>query len=142
MSNLDAFLTWLQQGAFRLANGAEIFYSVFGDGTFNVGRRCIQSYFRAFGMGAALTAGERKVNNAMKAGRIVIEKNYAATSSIFRICSHPENYKLAKKHPYAIEQLRVCHLLTNCYVCLNGNQASSSNTFGVSPPTLEEYLAL
>ena len=62
--------------------------------------------------------------------------------NIFCICTSPEGYKLAKRNPYALEQLRVCHLLVNCYICLNGDQASLDNTFGVPPPTLEEYLAL
>ena len=33
----------------------------------------------------------------------------------------------------AIEQLRVCHLLTNCYICLNGDHAGSINTFNIHP---------
>lgn len=84
----------------------------------------------------------KKVNNALKAARITIEKNYAMIGNVFRICYSTENFKLAKKNPYALEQLRVCHLLANCYVCLNGDQASSINTFGCAPPTLEEYLRL
>ena len=64
------------------------------------------------------------------------------TSSIFRICNMREGSKLAHKVPYAAEQLRVCHLLVNCYVCFNGDQASSDNTFGIDPPRLEEYLEL
>ena len=50
--------------------------------------------------------------------------------------------KLAKKKPYVVEQLRVCHLLLNCKVCLNGDVTGSTNTFGVVPPTLENYLQL
>ena len=34
----------------------------------------------------------------------------------------------------AIEQLRVCHLLTNCYICLNGDHTGSINTFNIRPP--------
>ena len=50
--------------------------------------------------------------------------------------------KIAKKNPYASEQLLVSHLLVNCYICVNGDQASSINAFGLTPPSLEEYLAL
>ena len=78
----------------------------------------------------------------MRAARIAIEKNYAMVSNIFRICGSAEGNKIAKKHPVVLEQLRVCILLTNCYVCLNGDQAGSVNTFNISPPSLEEYLAL
>ena len=50
--------------------------------------------------------------------------------------------KIAKETPYAIEQLCVCTLLTNCYVCINGDVTGSDNTFGLSPPMLSEYLRL
>ena len=110
--------------------------------SFSLSMQCIQSYYQAFGAGAQLTAEQQKCNKALKAARITIERNYAMVSNIFRICSSKEGYKLAKRNPYALEQLRVCHLLTNCYICFNGDQASCDNTFGVSPPTLEQYLAL
>ena len=42
----------------------------------------------------------------------------------------------------AIEQLRVCHLLTSCYICLNGDHAGSINTFNIRPPQLEDYFEL
>jgi hypothetical protein len=60
----------------------------------------------------------------------------------FCICETRDGYKIAKERPYAIEQLRVCTLLTNCYVCMNGDVAGSDNTFGLSPPMLSEYLRL
>jgi hypothetical protein len=47
---------------------------------------------------------------------------------------------LAKRSPYALEQLRVCHLLINCYVCCNGDQAGSTNTFGLMTLSLGVYL--
>lgn len=143
MSNLNAFLLHLQHGMFWVHDGgAWLYYSVFGDGAFNIGKQCIQSYYRAIGAGGQLSDEEKKCNNAMKAARITIEKNYGMTSTIFRICNSREGFKLAQNNPYALEQLRVCHLLVNCYVCLNGDQASSDNTFGCNPPRLEEYLAL
>jgi hypothetical protein len=73
-----------------------------------------------------------------------IEKNCGMTSSLFRVCADREwsKSKLAKKKkaPYAAEQLRVSHLLVNCYVCCQGDQVS--NTFGLVPPSLEEYLGM
>jgi len=86
--------------------------------------------------------GEKGCNAAMRSVCITIKKNYAMVSNLFRICAMADGYKVANVNPYAIEQLRVCTLLTNCYVCLNGNTASSDNTFGLSPPTLDEYLDL
>jgi hypothetical protein len=78
----------------------------------------------------------------MRSARITIEKNYAMVSNHFRICTTRDGYKIAKERPYAIEQLRVCTLFTNCYVCMNGNIAGSDNTFGLNPPMLSEYLRL
>jgi hypothetical protein len=52
----------------------------------------------------------------MRSARITVEKNYAMVSNLFSICEIRENYKIAKVKPYAIEQLRVYTLLTNCYV--------------------------
>lgn len=142
MSNLNAYLVWLQTNMFVLLNGAQVYFAVFGDGAFSLGLQCIQTYFRSFGVGGVLSDDESKCNNALKAARITIEKNYAMVSNIFRICKSVEGLKLAQNRPYALEQLRVCHLLTNCYICLNGDQAGSDNTFGVDPPSLEEYLQL
>jgi hypothetical protein len=78
----------------------------------------------------------------MRSARITVEKNYAMVSNLFCICETRDGYKIAKERPYAIEQLRVCTLLTNCYVCMNGDVAGSDNTFGLSPPMLSEYLRL
>ena len=141
MSNLNAFLAWIQYGVFFFS-GAWVVYSIFGDSAFSIGVECCRSYYRTFTRGGQLSEEEKKVNNALKAARITIEKNYAMIGNIFHICESPEAFKLAKKNPYSLEQLRVCHLLTNCYVCLNGDQASCDNTFGCSPPKLEVYLAL
>ncbi len=63
-------------------------------------------------------------------------------SNLFHICETWDGYKIAKERPYAIEQLCVCTLLTNCCVCMNGDVAGSNNTFGLSPPMLSKYLRL
>ena len=123
-------------------DGVWIKYSAFGDGAFGLRKECIQSYYKSYGAGAPIMADQERCNHAMKAARLTIEKNYGMTSNIFKICVVPDECKLAKRNPHAIEQLRVCHLLVNCYVCFKGDQAGSDNTFGLTPPKLEEYLAL
>jgi hypothetical protein len=85
---------------------------------------------------------EVKINAAFRAGWIPIEKNYGLTNCVFRICDTTRGYQLGKKRPYALEQLRVCHLLVNCYICLNGDQASGVNTFNCPSPRIEDYLQL
>ncbi len=89
-----------------------------------------------------MTNAQKRCNTAMRSARITVEKNYAMVSNLFHICSNKDNYKIAKEKPYAIEQLRVCTLLTNCYVCMNADVAGSDNTFGLSPPKLSDYLRM
>jgi hypothetical protein len=60
----------------------------------------------------------------MKAARIAIEKNYAQVSNGFSICCLKEGSKIAKTNPISFEELQVCRLLTNCYICFDGNQAA------------------
>jgi hypothetical protein len=87
-------------------------------------------------------AKEVKINATFRAAQMPIEKNYGLTNCVFRICDTERGYQLAKQHPYALEQLRVHHFLVNCYICFNGDQASSVNTFDCPPPCINEYLQL
>ena len=119
-----------------------LMYSLFGDSAFHINLLCIQSYYKAFGADGKLTNFEKNCNAAMKAARITIEKNYGAVSTVFRMCNSDEGFKIAKKNPYALEQLLVSHLLVNCYNCMNGDTVSSNNTFGITSRVLEEYLRL
>ncbi len=142
MSNLNAFLVLIQRGQFFSPVGAEVLYTVFGDLALNLGNQCIQSYYRTFAAAVQLTDTQRRCNAVMRSARITIEKNYAMVSNLFRICAEKDGYKIALEKPYTIKQLHVCTLLTNCYICFNGNTAGSDNTFGLSPPRLSEYLSL
>jgi hypothetical protein len=87
-----------------------------------------------------LTAEQNHCNRAMKSAQMVIEKNYGQMANIFRICSVSNNYRLAKINPYAVEQYRF--FFTNGYICFNGDQAGSVNKFGITPPTIEQYLLI
>ena len=145
MSNLDAFLSFIQRGMFSISlNGQRVpvFNAVFGDGTFAMNLQCVQSYYRRFSHAVQLTANQVRVNYFLKRGRETIEKSYAALGNEFHICDVKKGMKLAKVNPHAIEQLRVCHLMLNCKACFNGDIASSTNTCGVCPPKVEDYLSL
>ena len=133
-SGINGFLESIQMNS-------PVVYKLLGDGIFGLGLRCIVSYYRA-AVGRPLTQDEKDVNSALKAARITVEKHFSQQNVVFRICNYRYGFKLAQKHGYAVEQLRVCYLLVNCYNCMNGDQAGSTNTFGCSPPKLEEYLAL
>ena len=140
MSNLNAFLALIQQGQFFSPARTDVLFSAFGDCAFNLGHQCIQSYYRAFWAGAQLTDAQKQCNAAMRSARITMKKNYSMMTNLFRICETRDGYKIAKERPYAIEQLCVCTLLTNCYVCMNGDVAGSDNTYGLSPPCLANIL--
>ena len=135
LSGLDQFLYEIQQGQ-------QTIYCVLGDGIYNCNAlRCTRSYFKSFA-GLPLSADQIFINDHLKSGRQAIEHTYGAVENLFNICSHPRNYRFGTNRPYAQEQLRMCHLLSNIYTCLNGNAASSYRKFNVMPPTLHEYLHL
>lgn len=123
MSNLNNFLLWLQRGLFRVAGlGDWIFMLQSGTPRLAIEMCVFNPYYKSYGAGAPLTDKQRNFNNAMKAACITIEKNYGMTSTLFQICCVEGGNKLAKKS-IALEQLRVFHLMVNCYVCFNGDQA-------------------
>ena len=135
MSNLNEFLVSIQE-----QNQHE--YQALGDSAYGINLRCIRSYFKSFAGQPPLTAHQMKCNAAIKRCRQSIEWSYGDVSKYFSICAHPKHNMLAKKNPYAIEQLRVAHLLCNIYTCLNGDKASGHNGFCCKPPRLEDYLRL
>jgi hypothetical protein len=114
---------------------------LFGDSIFCGLLQYITTYYRAL-VPKVLTAKEVKINASFRAAWMPIEKNYGLTNCVFRICDTTRGYQLAKQHPYALEQLRVSHLLINCYICLNGDQVSSVNTFNCPLPCIDDYLRL
>jgi hypothetical protein len=61
-------------------------------------------------------------------------------SSLFCICANKEWNRLAKKAPYAIEQLKVSYLMVNCCVCFNGDQTELR--FGLMPSSIHVYLGV
>ncbi len=134
LSGLDWFLSLIQA-----ALPAHRICMLFGDSIFCGQLQNITTYYRLPGI---LIAAELKINAELRSARQPIEKNYGLTSCVQQICNTSHGYQLAKRHPYALEQLRVCHLLMNCYICFNGDQASGVNTFNCSPPKISDYLHL
>jgi hypothetical protein len=137
MSGLNEFLTAIQQD--RPATTPP--YSCMGDSIYGVNLECIRSYFKAHFTPAMMTEFMRVCDAEMRACRQHIEFNYGRTASLFSICADPDRFKLAQHKPYAVELLRVCHLLVNIYNCLKGDSASGYNAFDCSPPSLEQYLS-
>jgi len=135
MSCVNEFLVALQQQKLHECQAL-------GDSAYGINLHCICSYFRNFAGQPPLTPHQVTCNKAMKKCRQAIEWSYGDVSKYFSICAHPKHNMLAKKNPYAIEQLRVAHLLCNIYTCLNGDKASGHNGFCCPPPKLEDYLRL
>ncbi len=108
----------------------------------------IRSYYVPLIAGVDLTDAQKICNNRMKTVRQTIEHCYGDIENIFRICNQVDSVKLGHRMnddddtPTALRQLRMCHLLMNVYVCLNGNKASSSDKFNIQPPKLSDYLSL
>ena len=75
-------------------------------------------------------------------GDCALNLGHQCIQSYYRAFGADAQLTNAQKRPYTIEQLHVCTLLTNCYVCMNCDVAGSDNTFGLSPPMLSEYLRL
>ncbi len=128
------FLMLIQQGRPDV-------YSAFSDSTYNAQYlQCIWLYYISLIPGVGITDDQKTCNSRIKPCRQAIEWSYGNIENIFQICSHPRNYRLGKRLPYATatEQLRVCHLLYNIYTWLNRNKASSHQKFDL--PSLENYL--
>ena len=136
MSGLDRFLVLIQAHL-----PPHLRCMLLGDSIFRGNLQMITSYFHAI-LPDVLTPSELKCNASLRAARMPIEKNYGLQSCVFRISDTRRGSSYGSQRPYAIEQLRVCHLLINCYICFNGDQASGANTFAYPPPSIDEYLRL
>jgi hypothetical protein len=136
MSGLDPFLALIQAHL-----PPHLQCMIFGDSIFHGILQMITSHYRALPPDV-LTPSELKCNAALRAARMPIEKNYGLQSCVQRLCDTRRGSSYGSVHLYAIEQLRVCHLLINCYICFNGNQASGANTFAYPLPSIDQYLRL
>jgi hypothetical protein len=114
---------------------------VFGDNIYRGHLQMITSYYHAIPPNI-LTFHERVCNAALRAAMMPIEKNYGMQSCVQRICATKWGSNFGSALPYAIEQWRVCHLLLNCYICMNGDQAGGESTFAIPPPNIDDYLRI
>lgn len=135
---MNAFLVALLLGFFGF-----VAFAVYGDKAYP-DLECVRSpHARRVGAnnGANLTPRERAEDQRMKMARISIEHFYGLMGRLFPICSCWSQYKLQEEAPYALEQVRVCHLMTNCYIVCNGSIVT--NTYKCDefmPNSLADYL--
>jgi hypothetical protein len=136
MSNLDRFLVLIQA---HLPPHMQCM--IFGNSIFRGNLQMITSYYQALPPDV-LTPSKLKCHAALRAARMPIKKNYGLQSCVQRLCDTRSGSSYGLVHPYAIDQLQVCHLLINCYICFNGDQASGAKTFAYPPPSIDQYLRL
>jgi len=86
--------------------------------------------------GRKLSAAETAYNYAMAGAREQVDHSYAHIKNHFAFVDW--HRKLCVGQSPVGMWLRVVFLIENCHVCLYGSEASSY--FGVTSPTLEEYL--
>jgi hypothetical protein len=136
MSGLDCLLVLIQAHL-----PPHLQCMIFGDSIFRGNLQMITSYYQALPPDV-LTPSELKYLAALRAVRMPIKKKYGLQSCVQRLCDTRRGLSYGSVHPYTIEQLWVCHLLINCYICFNGNQASRANTFAYPLPSIDQYLRL
>ena len=136
MSGLDCFLVLIQAHL-----PPHLGCMIFGNSIFRGNLQIITSNYGALPPDV-LTPAETKCNAALRAARMPIEKYYGLQSCVQRLCDTRRGSRYGVERPYTIEQLRVCHLLINCYICFNGDQVSGANTFTYPPPSIDQYLHL
>jgi len=115
-------------------------FTLLGDGIFRFagdGNSCIKSYHHSPN-NVELQQWEINENHLFKSIRQHIEHSYGAVENTFALCADRRNFKLRGQRSIANELLDLSHFFYNCYSCDNGN--STSNRFGLIPPTLVEYL--
>ena len=86
--------------------------------------------------GRVLTRRQKAFNNAMKSFRISVEWGFKDVTHLFTSLDFKYGLKLYQNQ--VAKMYLVGTLLTNCHICLYGNQ--TSKYFNLKPPSLEQYL--
>lgn len=86
--------------------------------------------------GAILTNDEQEFNRQMSSVRQSVEWGFGKIIQYFAFVDFKKNQKVLLQ-PVG-KQYIVSAILTNLHTCLNGSP--TGNTFGVNPPSVQEYL--
>ncbi|KAG2193789.1 hypothetical protein INT47_009931 [Mucor saturninus] len=100
--------------------GGEL-YAIYGDPAY------VESdiLIKPFRTGAQMHRLDKEANYVMSKLRIIVEWEFGHVANLFAFLKCALFYKIAT-------------LMKNIHICVNGGQSSSY--FGISPPTLEEYM--
>ena len=102
----------------------EEFFSIYGDAIYPA-TNCV-----------VRRIGESVTDRALSRVRIAVEWDYGATKALFPYLDYKKN--MALKHTNTSLLYLVATLFRNCHVACYGS--NSSTYFGLTPPSLEEYL--
>lgn len=134
-SGFDQYLQSVQQGQ-------PLQYSFYGDSAFRGQWNCIRTRHEPTVNAPPLTQRQHDENKAMKRSREGIEWSFGLLTNLWKLASVRDRFKLETNEAAVMAQIRVMHLLTNCYTCIHGNNISSHHSFACQPPELEAYLTL
>ena len=132
MSNLNSYLFDLfQELDITLPGESDMLPVLYGDGIFPVLQTILPRYSNP-------NVDESRINTRLSSIRQSIEHIFALHSNIFELFNQPKKFKLLHQGRDNIYLIFNSFLLLNCYVCFNG----STNSFGMPPPSIEEFLPL
>lgn len=137
-------LTWsgFDQYLQNVQHGQPLTFSFYGDSAFRGHWNCVRTRHETAPNAPPLTQHQLNENKAMKRSRETIEWSFGLSSNLWALTRNPDRFTIETHPPAVMAQVRVMHLLTNCWTCINGNNISSDTTFACRPPILEEYLWL
>ena len=132
MSALDTYLRSLfDDFHIVLPHANNMLPVVYGDGVFPALPTVVPRY-------SDPSPREQRINRILSSVRQNIEHYFGLHYNIFQLFNRPAHFRLLHEGKDAVYLFFNSFLLLNCYNCFN----NSLSTFGLRPPTIEEYLPL
>lgn len=79
---------------------------------------------------------DKEANYVMSKLRIIVEWEFGHVANLFAFLKYKPGQKMLLSRCALF--YKIATLMKNIHICVNGGQSSSY--FGISPPTLEEYM--
>ena len=133
-SGLNDYLITLLQTQ-RLSNGLYL-PALYADGIFRPLPTIIPRHTLT-GRRGSLTRAERIMNKRMSSCRVSIEHVLGLHSNLFAVFRRPELLRLYHSGVHKRKMITMSFFVLNCYLATH---QSTARTFGLIPPSLEEYL--
>jgi len=109
---------------------------VFGDVAFPLSPYLFRGFRSTLGRGAQ--DPRTLFNREMASARIAVEWGIGYVKQLWASLNYYRDLKVM--HSPVADQFLVAVFLTNCFTCMNPRENQTSSYFGVSPPSLVEYL--